>query len=208
MDIICNSCSTKLVMPDAQVPKGVDAFRVKCPKCQGTIAVQVNKPADSAARPGPAPLVPAGEHDFVEGRKLAMVCIDAPQQSSAVQASLESQGYTVHAPAKAEEAVQRFRRSRYDLLVVHEAYGGSPDQNLLLKTIQPMAMALRRHTCVGLVSREAQTLDHMTAFARSVNFVISEKDLDKAGAVIRQAVGDNDQFYRSFREALKEAGRI
>ncbi|MBI5624608.1 MAG: zinc-ribbon domain-containing protein [Elusimicrobia bacterium] len=209
MDISCNSCSAKLVLPDVQVPKGVDSFKVKCPKCQGAIQVQVGKPAEGApAQSAPKSYVPAGDTDFVEGRKLAMVCLDAVASRAAVQAALETMGCTVHVPASGEEAVLRLRRNRYELLIVHEAYGGAPDQNLVLKTLQPMGMALRRHICVGLVGKEVLTLDHMTAFAKSVNFVVAEKDLDKAGVIIRQAAADNDQFYRGFREALKEAGRV
>jgi hypothetical protein len=47
----------------------------------------------------------------------------------------------------------------------------------------------------------------MAAFAKSVNFVVAERELNKLSGILRQAVTENDQFYRVFRESLREAGR-
>ena len=93
------------------------------------------------------------------------------------------------------------RRSQY------EAYGGSAENNLVLQTIQPMAMPLRRHMCVGLVGKSFRTLDNMLAFVKSVSFVVAERELVKIKAITRQAMTANDQFYRVFREALRDAGK-
>ncbi|MFA5138270.1 MAG: hypothetical protein WC728_03475 [Elusimicrobiota bacterium] len=165
-----------------------------------------------SAPPPPAPEAPPPpaaltDEDFAEGRKLAMACFDSAEAQSQVKAALEEAGYTVHAPANPQEAVLRLRRTRYEVLILGEEYGGSAENNPVLKAIQPMAMALRRHMCVGLVGKSLRTLDNMTAFARSVNFVVAERELGKIKAITRQAVADNDQFYRIFREALVDAGR-
>ena len=52
-----------------------------------------------------------------------------------------------------------------------------------------------------------RTMDNMSAFAKSVNFVIGEKDLPKIKAIVKQAVADNEQFYHVFREALRDVGK-
>ncbi len=39
MEIICTSCSTKLAIPHAKVPKNA-VFRVTCPKCQTKVRVR------------------------------------------------------------------------------------------------------------------------------------------------------------------------
>ena len=228
MDIICHSCSTKLTIPDEKVPKNA-VFKVTCPKCQTKTRVSTKSEAGAAPSPPaavqpwkeevappssleeeiPEDLIPAPttEDDFVEDQRLAIICFEQPKVQTAVRAALERLGYTVHVPDKSDDAVQRLRQNRYDVLLLHEDYGGSPANNLVLLTIQPMTMAHRRHMCVGLVGKQFRTFDYMMAFAKSVNFVVAERELNKIKAITRQAVAENDQFYRVFREALRDAGK-
>lgn len=139
--------------------------------------------------------------------RYALVCLTASQQPGPIQAALQELGYTVHVPAKPEEALEQLAQNRYELALIHEAYGGSAEQNQVLKTIQPMAMPLRRHMCIGLIGGQCKTFDNMLAFAKSVNFVVAESDLDKIKTIARRAVTDNDHFYKTFRESLREAGK-
>ncbi len=227
MDIICQSCSTKLTIPNEKVPKDA-VFKVTCPKCQTKNQVNTKGEAGAMLSAGVAPLpgqkeaepassleeipeemipIPTTEEDFVEDQRLAMICFEQPQILVVVRAALEGLGYTVHVPAKADDAVQRLRQNRYEVLLLHEDYGGSPENNLVLLTIQPMVMTQRRHMCVGLVGKQFRTFDHMLAFAKSVNFVVAERELNKIKAITYQAVSENDQFYRVFREALRDAGQ-
>ncbi len=237
MDITCTSCSTKLSIPDAKVPKNA-AFKVTCPKCQTKSHVSTKgegaaSPAEAmpagAAPPSSAPPSPSSEpqspsesttfeeedlgamatteDDFVEDQKLAIICFDQPQRQSGVKAAIEALGYTVHVPTNPTDAIQRIRQNRYEVVLLQEEYGGSAENNLVLQTLQPMAMPLRRHMCVGLVGKAFKTLDNMMAFAKSVSFVVAERELGKIKAITRQAVSANDQFYRVFREALRDAGK-
>lgn len=233
MEVTCQACSTKLAIPDEKVPQNA-VFKVTCPKCQEKIQVSTKtesvEAASAPAAPPPAPspsvqedaapapsmdqdfsedVAPAAatEDDFVEDQKLALICFDQPKIQAAVKTAFEGLGYTVHVPAKAEDAIQRLRQNKYEVVLLHEAYGGSVENNLVLQTIQPMAMPLRRHMCVGLVGKSFRTLDNMMAFVKSVSFVVAERELAKIKAITRQAVSGNDQFYRVFREALRDAGK-
>jgi hypothetical protein len=139
--------------------------------------------------------------------RLALICLAATQQPAPIQAALQELGYTVHVPAKPEEALEQIAQNRYELVLIHEAYGGSVEQNQTLKTIQTMAMPLRRHMCVGLIGGQFKMSDHLMAFAKSVHFVVAEPDLGTIKTVARRAVTDNDHFYKTFRECLREAGK-
>jgi len=179
-------------------------------------------PAPESVPPEPAPSTPAPmpedsaevpvaappEEEFSADRRLAMACFNQAEMQSEVKQALESIGYAVHTPARGEDALHWLPRHKYEVLLIHEEFGGGLDKNVLLKAIQPLAMAQRRHICVGLVGKELRTFDNMEAFALSVNFVVSEKELGKIKAITRQAVADNDQFYSVFREALREVGKI
>ena len=139
--------------------------------------------------------------------RFALICLASAQQPAPIQEALQELGYTVHIPAKPEDALEQLAQNRYELVLIHEAYGGSPEQNLVLKAIQTMAMPLRRHMCVGLIGAQLKTSDHMMAFAKSVHFVLAEPDLGTIKTVARRAVADNDHFYKAFRESLREAGK-
>lgn len=227
MEITCQACSTKLAIPDDKVPKNA-VFKVTCPKCQEKIQVSTKAegaeapPVEAASAPASPPSSPelmtfeededlapaaAAEDDFVEDQKLALICFDQPKLQAAAKTALEGLGYTVHIPTKAEDAIQRLRQNKYEVVLLHEAYGGSVENNLVLQTLQPMAMPLRRHMCVGLVGKSFRTLDNMMAFVKSVSFVVAERELPKIKAITRQAVSGNDQFYRVFREALRDVGK-
>lgn len=235
MEVTCQACSTKLAIPDEKVPQNA-VFKVTCPKCQTKIHVSTKTeaaeappagaeagspppaPPPSSSEPQPLPesttfeeedlgAMATTEDDFVEDQKLALICFDEPQRQTGVKAALEALGYTVHVPDKPEDAIQRIRQNKYEVVLLHEAYGGSVENNLVLQTLQPMAMPLRRHMCVGLVGKSFRTLDNMMAFAKSVSFVVAERELAKIKAITRQAVSGNDQFYRVFREALRDAGK-
>ena len=236
MEIICTFCSTKLVIQDGKVPKNA-VFRVTCPRCQtkfrvSTKADQARAPvASGAPRSWPAPPPPPEpeepmeefdssairdeglasspeEDEFVEDRKLGLVCIDSAPQRATVKTALDELGYTVHIALTPEDAIQRIRANRYELVIIHEEYGGSVENNRVLLTVQPMTMPLRRHMCVGLIGREFRTFDNMLAFLKSVNFVVSERELPKIQGIARQAVTENDQFYRVFRDSLRDAGKM
>lgn len=216
MEVICNSCSAKLTIPDDRLPKNVPSVKGKCPHCQQTIEIRIPQAPPAAEPPDsppPAPdaqadaAPPPADEDFSEERKLAMVCFDQPELQGQVKAELEAAGYSVHAPPKGEDALLWMQRKKYEVIILHEEFGGSPEKNLVLKALQPMAMLLRRHMCVGLVGKDLRTLSNMTAFAKSVSFVVAERELGKIKAITRQVVADNDQFYRVYREALRDAGK-
>ena len=47
----------------------------------------------------------------------------------------------------------------------------------------------------------------MLALARSVNAVVNVNDLPHLPAILRKGITDHVEFYRTFRQALAEAGR-
>ena len=215
--VTCPKCQEKIqVSTKAENAEAAPASAAP-PSAAPPVAPPTPSPSvQEAAPPGPSmdqdfseDMAPAaaGEDDFVEDQKLALICFDQPKIQTAVKTAFEGLGYTVHVPVKAEDAIQRLRQNKYEVVLLHEAYGGSVENNLVLQTIQPMAMPLRRHMCVGLVGKSFRTLDNMMAFVKSVSFVVAERELAKIKAITRQAVSGNDQFYRVFREALRDAGK-
>ena len=230
MELTCGSCSTTLSIPDDKLPKGVPIVHANCPKCQYPLDIHIPQPGaeqpasappapEPQPEPAPAPAAaavtapiarvpeeqpapPPATEDFSEDRKFAMACFTDPGLLALAKGGLEAAGYSVHVPAKSVDALHWLRRGKYELVLIHEDFDAR-----FLKTLQPMPMSMRRHLCIGLAGKSLQTMDNMAAFAQSVNFVVAERELDKIKGIARQALADNDQFYRTFREAVHDAGK-
>ena len=145
---------------------------------------------------------------YEEASRPALVCVDLDDRQAAVTSALEELGYTIEVAPDAEEAIDRMRKTAYTVIVVDERFGGAtPLDNLVLKTLAGMSMTTRRYIFVVLIAAGVVTLDHATAFARSVNAVVSDTDLGQLMPILRRAVADNDAFYRVFREVLLAAGK-
>ena len=142
------------------------------------------------------------------GARPALVCVDPGDRANAVTAALTELGYAAEAAGGAADAIDRMRKTAYEVVVVDETYeGASPLDNAVLKALGAMAMPIRRYMFVALLGADVKTLDNGTAFSRSVNAVVNVDDLGQLAGILRRAIADNDAFYRVFREVLAAAGK-
>ena len=143
----------------------------------------------------------------LDGRP-ALVCVDDPTRQGAVTSALTELGYAAEVPSSADNALDRMRKTAFDVVLVDETFDGATAlDNGVLKGLAGMAMSLRRYMFVALIGKNVPTLDNATAFSRSVNAVFSYGDLDSLAPMLQRAITDNDAFYRVFREVLKAAGK-
>ena len=150
----------------------------------------------------------ADEHGTMVDGRPALVCVDDPTRQGAITSALKELGYAPEVPSSADNALDRMRKTAYDVVLVDETFDGATAlDNGVLKGLAAMNMTLRRYMFVALIGKNVPTLDNATAFARSVNAVFSEGDLDQLGPMLQRAIADNDAFYRVFREVLKAAGK-
>jgi len=162
-------------------------------------------PAPSPAAPKPA--AAANDEAWDPNRKLAMVCLTTPAATEQAKSQVATMGYTVRTPATPDEALQRIQQEKFEVVLVDELFGGSTEANVLYTTLRSMLMPLRRHMCIGLVGKNFKTFDNMTAFAKSVTFVVAESDLGRIKEVLQRGMAENDEFYKIFRAVLKESGK-
>jgi CheY-like chemotaxis protein len=151
----------------------------------------------------------AGEHEtYEEGARLSLVCVDVADRQAAVKSVLQDLGYTVQIAGSAPDAIERMRKSTYEVIVLDEEFRGSTEHdNAVLAAVHAMPMSIRRYVFVALLGRRLRTLDNLTAFARSVNLVVNVSDLSQLKAILARGIADNDRFYRVYREVLRETGR-
>ena len=70
-----------------------------------------------------------------------------------------------------------------------------------------MSMSARRNIFLTLIGKDFKTGDNMTAFTKSSNIIVNEKDLPDLKEILKKSVADNDRFYKVFRESLLKMGK-
>jgi hypothetical protein len=48
----------------------------------------------------------------------------------------------------------------------------------------------------------------MEALSYSVNLVINQSDMDKLETILKKSIGDNDTFYKVYRETMNALGKL
>ena len=217
MKVQCKNCGAKLNIPDDKLVPGTD-FSFNCPKCSEKQTVSVPKADEAAAAAPPQPdtsFPTNGEDDpslgefYEEGAKPVLICFDPGPARDRLVEVMEDLGFTTAPPPKsAREAIQRIRSTQYRALLLHDLFDGlTLENNAILKFIQPMDMTTRRRIFVALFSEKLNSMDHMTAFAYSVNTVIGTADQEDYGKILNRAISEYERFYKVFFDVLHEMGK-
>ncbi len=227
MEIFCEACAAKFKIADDKLPKN-KILNVVCPKCKNKIylnTITQGQPDDKSdpgtsrekKLTGPDTATPVTAPDIDEAKsfffgeeiKTALTCDDVSKNQEMIQAVLDELGYYVHVAATPDNALDKMRYNRYDLIIINEAFGGcNSSNNPVLNYIQPMPMSTRRNLFCVLIGDNYRTMDNMAAFSQSVNLTVSSEDVPNIKKILSNAIADNDKFYKVFKETLKETGKI
>lgn len=223
MQITCSSCSREINIPDDKVPQG-QAFNLTCPGCKTKMRVDQHLPP-----PGPAPGFGEEEEggsldttsmvvdeDFEDDEafeiydehdKIALV-LDKKNHDTWTTALTELE-YKLQSAKSPEHAVHKLKFNQYHVVAFHEKFGDTTlETSPLYEYIRDMPMDTRRKTFVVLVGDNFKTLDHMEALAHSVNLVINQNELDRLETILKKSTGENDNFYKVYRETMTALGKL
>ncbi|MDM8524875.1 hypothetical protein QUF80_16015 [Desulfococcaceae bacterium HSG8] len=144
--------------------------------------------------------------DFLEeGTQTVLLCETDDGIRTKVRAALEKMEYHISEPRNHREALKQMRFHDFDLVVINERFGTrDPDMNHILKHLEQLPMVSRRNLFIALLSERFRTMDNMMTFNKSVNLIVSIKDIDRMQKILERAVKDNDTFYRVFKECLEK----
>ena len=208
MQVECSSCAKEINIPDDKIPKD-QAFNLTCPGCKTKMRVDQHlKSLDASS------LVVDEEFDddeeieiYDEHDKIALI-LDR-QNDDLWDAVLTELEYKLQRAKSPEHAVHKLRFNQYHVVVFHEKYGDSSlKSSPLYEFIRDMPMYTRRRTFVAVVGENFKTLDNMEALAYSVNLVINQKDIDQLETILKKSIGDNDTFYKVYRETMTALGKL
>ncbi|MBF0456613.1 MAG: response regulator [Nitrospirae bacterium] len=154
--------------------------------------------------------MPADKPKEVEAAdaKLALVCDDNVERQETLEDVLGDLGYSVQIAASPEDVYDKLKYNQYSVLYLHDNFGGgNSENNEILEYIQSMPISARRRTFVALAGKNYTALNHMAAFAESVNIVINEADMQEIKTILKKSITGNNLFYKVYNDILHDFGK-
>ena len=234
MEITCSQCNTKLNVSDDKIPKD-QAVKINCPKCKNRITLDLRKTPEedlsldaSLTDSGHLELKPVEQKQekssedysyedysgdqaldfFDEGGKIALVIVKGDDKRQKVGSALEVLGFRCIYADSTRDALGKLRFHLFKLVFIADNFDSqdilySPIMNYLNR----LPMSSRRKIFIALIGDRFKTMDEMMAFALSANAVISTKDIDKLGSILKKGISENEKFYKVLMDTLAEFGK-
>jgi hypothetical protein len=213
MKVECNHCQAKLNLPDDKLTPGSE-FAFQCPKCKQKNIIQVPEP-ESVSSSVPSANDPVDDNDavmpdfFEEGSKPALICFNPGNDGDELAVILGGLGYVPVRASSARDALNRMKLTQYFFIALEENYDGqSLSRNVVLTALQHMDMTTRRRIFVALFGDDFKSMDNMTAFALSVNTVVSQRDRNQWAKILKRAVAEYERFYKVYFDVMREMGKL
>ena len=217
MQVECPSCAKEINIPDNKIPQG-QAFNLNCPGCKTKMRVDQHlKPPE----PGPEESLDTSSmiigEDFSdeeeeieiydEHDQIALI-LDR-QNDDLWSTALTELDYKLQRAKSPEHAIHKLRFNQYHVVAIHEKFGDTTlETSPLYEFVRDMPMDTRRKTFVALVGEKFKTLDNMEALSYSVNLVINQNDFEQLETVLKKSIGENETFYKVYRETMTALGKI
>ena len=215
MQVECPSCAKEINIPDDKVPQG-QAFNLNCPGCKTKMRVDqhLQPPNPEESLDTSSMIVDEDFEDedeqieiYDEHDQIALI-LDR-QNDELWTTALTELEYKLQRAKSPEHAVHKLRFNQYHVVAIHEKFGDTTLENSpLYEFIRDMPMDTRRKTFVALVGANFKTLDNMEALSYSVNLVINQKDFDQLETILKKSIGENDIFYKVYRETMTALGKL
>ena len=219
MEIVCQNCNSRFRLPDEKLPSG-RMVSVKCSKCDSKIEIDTEPETETATQSkhpqAVVKEVDSGAYDasekpfdyIQEGMETALVCEHDQGVKQKIRSALEHMNYHLVEAASARNAVKYMRFHVYNLVVLNEAFeAAGAESNRVLQYVSQLPINTRRDMFIVLLGNDFKTADNMTAFNRSVNFVVNPQDIDDIENILKGSITEHEQFYQVFKESLENTGR-
>jgi len=217
MQVGCPSCAKEINIPDDKVPQG-QAFNLTCPSCKNKMRVDQHlQPPEENSEGAVDASTMVVDEDFEDDEEEIEIYDEHDQIALILDrkndelwtTALTELDYKLQRAKSPEHAIHKLRFNQYHVVAIHEKFGDTTlETSPLYEFIRDMPMDTRRKTFVALVGEGFKTLDNMEALAHSVNLVINQSDLDQLETVLKKSIGDNDTFYKVYRETMNALGKL
>ena len=224
MQIQCDKCGKKLVIPDEKIPANTHVA-ISCPQCKNRISLSVEKTDRKEGSLESVSLKRVSgkqaqdrdtySHDYddsvldlyEDGMTAAIVITDDRTLAERTGRAIEELKYRSVPAFTSRDAIGKLRLHQFDLLIMNDNFEDmSIENNPIMKYLNHLSMSVRRRMFVTLISEEFKTMDELMAFALSVDLIINMKDIEKIAVILKHAISAHEKFYKVFTDTLAEIG--
>ncbi len=226
----CPHCRKQINLSDAQRQKIEGAYsrlepggslKLGCPHCSQPIQLKKETEewegaASHAEMPDP-PKPPdtswlaSGQFDEKEEVKdvpKALILMPEGNAKTKVSGGLVELFYQVSEARNSDAALDQMRYTDFNIIVLHSGFeAGGLAASVFHKHMCQMTMSKRRNIYYVLAGPEFKTFYDLEALAFSANLVINDNDTNHIKTIIRKGLGDNEELFGPFLQALKALGK-
>jgi len=201
LEIICKGCGSRFIIPDEKIPKD-KTVKVKCPKCGEKTVIEPKKDEIEIESISYSDEVLS---DIYEDKRLALFVGENREILKKILPEIEEMEYKLIQSEDVRDAVRKLRLYHFDLILIEEK---DIRENMVMKYLNRLPMAIRRKIFVVLLSKNFKTMDQMMAYALSVNLILNLQDIEKIKDILYNAIRKYEAFYKPFFDVMKEIGKL
>jgi len=148
--------------------------------------------------------------DFIgTDTETALICVPDEAVREKIIGELKSREFFITEAKSAKDAVKKMRFHTYTLLVIDENFDtANPDSNDLVRYLSNFNMATRRRMFIALLSQRLRTLDRRAALSARLRIIINMQSLKEFMTLITNGMAENEGFYYTFIDVMKESGKM
>ena len=144
--------------------------------------------------------------DAVPWKQRKVLVCTAEEHREKIARLLAKDGYQVFVALDTEQAVERMREKRLDVVLLDPNFDAvEQGAAFVVREVNVLRPAQRRRLFFVLLSPSMRTLDAHGAFLNNVNAVINIKDTDDLVGILNLALRGYNELYSDFNSALKAA---
>ncbi|SDB20964.1 MJ0042 family finger-like domain-containing protein [Desulfonatronum thiosulfatophilum] len=202
MRLICPHCAKQLSVADEKIPVG-QRFRLNCPQCSQSFAVDPNAPQITDATADSLPSSPPEKLEdntfYPPGAKIAFLCLQHPAWQRALIDVLGERGHYLVSVSDAVEALRKLETAPYELIFVEQ----SPHNLRVLQRIHGWPGLRRRGVNVVLLGTEAPSLHPDASLRNGVNWYLHLEDHSDAAHLVQTIITGYEETYKTWRLVSK-----
>ena len=145
---------------------------------------------------------------YEEDARLALLMVDAAKHASKIEGAVKGLGYRCITSPNTRDGIGKMRFHHFDLVILADGFDGQDlTNNSVMHYLNRLSMSVRRKIFLVLIGDRFKTRDNMMAFALSANVVINPKELNRFSPILRNAISENEKFYKIYLDTMAELGK-
>lgn len=142
-------------------------------------------------------------------RGLALVCSQVPRITETATAALNQAQFRVQHAASIDDANRAIQEIAFQVIVFEQRFvQGSPEGQGVLNTVKNIALPIRRHQSVVLLTPRIETAESQVFYQWGVDMNVHADDLTELGSLVRQLVELKQDMLKVYLNSSLDTDRV